>query len=160
MATIRVAAFAAAVGAAGGVVAVRRTDVPPFADLLPSAAATNAPYAAWVVLQADDCDSRLDALRALRRPALRHRVSLAIAVLGTEADRLVVAERVAERELGVPVVHAGRELPRAVRALGFRSTPVLVMLDAEHRVHWAAPLPVTLDALARWYAVLPTLVGA
>ncbi len=152
---------AASTGAAGGVTLARRTDVPALADLLPTdSAAGTTPYEAVVVLQAGDCDGRLDALSALRRPIARRRVHVIVAVVGDDAARDAVAQRFAEREFEVPVTVAGRDVPRAVRALGFRATPLLVVLDAERRVHWAAPLPATVEALGRWYAAIPAIVGA
>jgi hypothetical protein len=179
---VATAAAAGALGATGGTIAARRTDVPQLAELLAPAATLAAQHASpalhedavpaatptpradafegWIVLQAQDCDGRLDALQALRRPMARRRLTVAVAVIGSPADRDAVASRLAEREFDVPVTSASADVPRAVRALGFRATPLFVVLDAERRVHWAVPLPSTLEALGRWYAAVPAIVGA
>jgi hypothetical protein len=143
----------AAVGVALGAAAMRH--VPP-ADVTPAFTALDPAPRVWVILQPDDCDGRLEALTAIARATPP--VAWGVAVPGGEAARLRVRARIAAMGWRIPVVAAGDDLPAAVRLLGYHHSPVLVVLDAARRVHFASRLPATRPELERWYTLLPLVL--
>lgn len=151
---------AALVGLALGLALARHRTPSTLADAWPRAAhaATPAPHAV-VVAQPADCASRYTALARVVHAARRVGATITVLVPGDEAARLDVARRLAAFGTGVRVQSATRPALRAVRALGFDTTPVLVVLDANGRVHLAAPFPSTLEALRQWHTVVPAAFG-
>ncbi len=94
------------------------------------------PLTAVAVLQEADCEGTVDFLRAFRRDALR---GYRVVVLVPDRDPDAVERRLVDRVGPVVVEHAGRRTVRALRSLGYRRTPFLVVLDAEGRIRFSTP---------------------
>jgi hypothetical protein len=142
---------AATVGAALGAAAMRH--VPP------ASLARALPPRAIVVAQPADCEARFTALAVVVRAAQQAQVPLEVLVPGNAQHRLAVTRALAGFGAAVRVQPASPNALRAVRALGYSTTPLLVVLDAQRRLRLAAPLPTTLEALRQWHTLVPAALG-
>jgi hypothetical protein len=125
-------------------------------DAAPGAGAV--PHAV-VVAQPADCASRFAALARVLHSARTVGADVTVLVPGPDAARLEVAQRLEAFGPRVRIHTATPAALRAVRTLGFRTTPVLVVLDAQRRVHVAALFPSTLETLRQWHTLVPAAFG-
>ena len=114
------------------------------------------PLIAYLVVRAEDCESHLELLRQLERPAIARRTDRGGAVVIGAARAAAPAFALLAREL--PGVRARRatwgEL-RLLRRLGYRRTPVLLVLDASTgSVRFAAEAPRTPGERLRFLSAL------
>ena len=133
-----------------------RTAVSPGA---PTAAAL-APLRVYIVLQPGDCDGRLTVASAISAgPAVDLLDVRGLVVdAGEGLDSLRV--RLAREGVALRLAAAPRRLAERLRAIGHATTPLLVVVDAEDRVTYAAPLPRDDADRARLAALLPLLGAA
>lgn len=150
---------AAATGVALGHSAARHRPVPTFAAAVAAAVGADpaAAHGAWAVVQAHDCAGLVGALASASRAARAAGASLRVVVPGNVAHADSVRRLLSASGLPLPVASGGPELPRAVRALGFRTTPVLVSLGADGAVRFASAFPSDPEALVRWHALPPAV---
>ena len=117
-----------------------------------------AEYDAHLVLQRADCEGNVHVLRFLQRPAIHERVRLAALILvGSAADHAAVRARLGDAPLGAPLRRANDPTVRALRTIGYRSTPFLVIAERGGGVKMTLQLPSTPEELAAFARLLPHL---
>lgn len=100
------------------------------------------PLPAAVLLQLADCSGNLRVLHLLHRAAVRDRVALRVLwYVGPVADSSRIRERLPSWTRRVPLVPVTPPLLAELRQMGVRSSPWLVMLDAEDRLRLSAGAP-------------------
>lgn len=149
----------------------RRDAEPPLGALLARAARTAvspgapttaalAPLRGYVVLQPGDCDGRLAVATAIGAgPAvdlLDVRGLVVDAGQGLDTLRL----RLMRDGVALRLAAAPRRLAERLRAIGHATTPLVVIVDAEDRVTYVAPLPRDDAERTRLATLLPLLAAA
>jgi len=111
-------------------------------------------YDAFLVMQRADCEGNVHVLRFFARAPIRSRVRMAALLLvGSDADVDAVRQRLGHAPEGVPIHRADAATVRALRAVGYRSTPFLVIAEHGGDVKMTLQLPSTPEeqaAFARW----------
>lgn len=96
---------------------------------------------AVVVMQAEDCESLLGGLSALRGKSSSSLSLTGIAVTGRSSDSTIVRSALRETVDSLTPVHAiGARAERQLRGLGYTSTPLLLVFDQQQRLRYASPL--------------------
>lgn len=117
-------------------------------------------YDAHLVMQRADCEGNVYALRFLQRPGIRQRVRLAgLLLVGSDADYSAVRRRLGDAPQGAPLRHADDATVRALRTIGYRSTPFLVIAERGGGVKMTMQLPSTPEELAAFARLLPHLAS-
>ena len=117
-------------------------------------------YDAYLVMQRADCEGNVYALRFLQRPAIRQRVRFAgLLLVGSDADHAAVRSRLGDTPHGAPLRHADDATVRALRTIGYRSTPFLVIAERHGGVKMTLQLPRTPEELAAFARLLPHLAS-
>jgi hypothetical protein len=170
-----VALCALAVVACTVALLARRRDAAPLAEELGAArvAAAADPLAggrqpargaaldAYVVFQLTDCDGNLRVLDLLQRHGVRDRITLAgLAFVGSHAELERARSRLPLRARSVPIRRATRASIDLLAGIGHRSTPILVVLDAERRVRYVTGAPRSPRAYVGLARVLASLEAA
>lgn len=143
---------AVGVGLAGG----RHVEAPPLAAGLFAAGALG--RTAVVVLQPADCASRLEALAPLVTEAGRAGTRVVVRVPGGAASTESVRAQLVAMGWSLDVASASATGVRALRGLGHRASPVVIVFDEAGRVAHVRPLPVTPDDLVQWHRLVPLVV--
>jgi len=96
---------------------------------------------AVVVMQAEDCESLLGGLSALRGKSGVSSLSLAgVAVTGRSSDTTIVRTALRETADSLTPIHAiDARAQRQLRGLGYTSTPLLLVFD-QQQLRYASPL--------------------
>jgi len=132
-------------GAFGELAFARHHAARAIGDTLPMSA--TAPHSAFFVMRPEDCDGNLDVLDLFQRPAIRERVELrAIVVLGSDrlssdATRLLRARGIRSR-----VVRADDDLLRRLAESGWRSTPLIMVVDRNRTMRATMTAPSSIPA--------------
>lgn len=115
---------------------------------------------AAVFLQERDCTSNLAFLQLLARPEFSHRFTVVVYDVGgrRSINRMTAHLRGQDLPFRVAPAPPG-SLPR-LRRMGYRSTPVLVLVDQGSRVRLATAAPTTADEMQRLASALHVLTGA
>lgn len=117
-------------------------------------------FRAYVFFQPIDCSGNLEFMRVFARPKFRS----SIGVTGMLSPSIAEDERVdAKRRFrdltGSPaVLSSSREVAAALVALGYRTTPFVVVLDEHGQVRLAASVPVSFEAGQNFERQLAELV--
>jgi hypothetical protein len=108
-----------------------------------AAAPDSAPEAlrALVVFQVRDCETPRPWLRVFDEPGIRDHVVVSGVVVGRDAELGEAARRMEAVYRRIPMRLAGRPGARVLWHLGYRTTPYIVLLDAEGRVRFASAAP-------------------
>jgi hypothetical protein len=115
-------------------------------------------YDAHLVVRLDDCDGNVHALRFLRRSAVRERVHFAdVLLVGSESDLVAARRRLGDAPDGTPIRRADDRTTSALRALGFRATPFVVIADHSGALKMALQLPASVEEMAAFARLLPHL---
>jgi hypothetical protein len=123
--------------------------------------ARDAALDAYVVFQLADCDGNLRVLDLLRRRAMRGRVTLAgLAFVGSDAELERARSRLPLGARSVPIRRATRASVDLLAGIGHRSTPILIVLDAERRVRYITGAPRSPRAYVGLARVLASLEAA
>lgn len=153
--------LAVVIGAACGVLVgystARHRPVPTFAEAVGRPGLAG--HRAYAVILAQDCAGFLGALADAARAARAAGASFRVVVPGAAAASDSVFGVLRAAGLSEVVSPASRALPRAVRALGHRGTPLLVVLDASGGVRFASPFPQDPETLLRWHDILPAVLA-
>ncbi len=116
---------------------------------------------AYVVFQLADCQGNLRMLDLLRRRGLRDRVALAgLAFVGSDAELERARSRLPVGARSVPIRRATRASIDLLAGIGHRTTPILVVLDAERRVRYITGAPRSPRAYVGLARVLASLEAA
>lgn len=121
---------------------------------------TPRPFLAVLVAQLADCESAARSLAFLNRPELRARVRMGTLLLGDEREVARVSEVVRDQFGDVPVRVATRRNRQALRAIGVRATPHLVVLDRAGTVVFTASPPRDAPAADRLRLTLASVTAA
>lgn len=149
-----------AVGLAVGLAAARHRPVPTFASAVGvDDLAGGGARRAYAVVGAEDCAGLAVALSGAVGAARAAGAELRVVVPGNAGDADSVRRTLAASGLVPPVILGASSLPRAVRALGHRTTPLLVVLDGAGAVHLATPFPTDPEGLHRWHTLLPVALA-
>jgi hypothetical protein len=116
-------------------------------------------FLAVLVAQTADCESAAARLGVLNAPELRHRMRLGTLLLGGKEDVPRAAEVVRDRFGEVPVRLATRRNMQALRAIGVRATPHLVVLDRAGTVVFTSAPPADAAAAERLKRTLTLLTA-
>jgi len=115
-------------------------------------------YQAHLVVQPSDCDGNVHVLRFLRRAPIRARVTVAeVLLVGSHRDFAAVRRRVGDAPDGIPMRRADDRTVRALRTIGYRSTPFLVIAERGGGVKMTLQLPSTPEEVAAFARLLPHL---
>lgn len=112
------------------------------------------------VVQPADCAGRLASLDAVAHVARSTGAHFALAVLAPPPAEAPLAELSRARRWGAQVVSAPPSAARALRQLGVRHSPTVLVLDADRAIRWAEPLPETPAQLLRWRQLLPLVLAS
>lgn len=114
------------------------------------------PLIAYLVMRAEDCEGHLELLRQLERPGVARMTDRGGAVVIGTARAVAPAFALLARELpGVRAQRATRRQLLLLRRLGYRRTPVLLVLEASTgSVRFAAEAPRTPGERLRFLAAL------
>lgn len=115
-------------------------------------------WTALLVAQPADCEDASRWADALV-DASDARIGLAAVVIGRGRELERGAERLRQRFGPLPVRPASRRNLAALRALGIRSTPFVVVMDAEGRVRLTADAPRDSASAARFRHAMRGLLG-
>ncbi|MDX2184941.1 MAG: hypothetical protein SFW08_13270 [Gemmatimonadaceae bacterium] len=110
------------------------------------------------VVQAADCAGRLASLDAVAHSARTVGAHFTLAVLASALDTSRVAALTRDRGWNATVVSAPAGAARALRQLGIRASPALLVIDPDGAVRFAEPLPDTPTQLLRWRQLLPLVI--
>jgi hypothetical protein len=117
-------------------------------------------YDAHLVMQRADCEGNVYALRFLQRPGIRQRVRLAgLLLVGSATDYAAVRRRLGDAPQGAPLRRADDATVRALRTIGYRSTPFLVIAERGGGVKMTLQLPSSPEELAAFARLLPHLAS-
>lgn len=95
-----------------------------------------------VAFQLADCASTLAFLDILGHPSLAGRVRLSSLIfIGEAGDTAAAARALGDVAVGRPLIVASAPTRRALRRLGFRRTPFLLVEDTAGVVRMASPVP-------------------
>ena len=114
------------------------------------------PLIAYLVMRAEDCEGHLELLRQLERPGIARATDRGGAVVIGSPRAAAPALALLARELpGVRARRASWGQLRLLRRLGYRRTPVLLVLDAATgSVRFAAEAPRTPGERLRFLSAL------
>lgn len=115
---------------------------------------------AYIVLQPGDCDSRLAQASALGARSAAGKVDVRGLVVGAGRGLDSLRRRLSASDITLPLAAAPRNLADRLHAIGHATTPLLVVVDADDRLTYAAPLPRDDAERARLVALLPLLAAA
>jgi hypothetical protein len=106
------------------------------------------PFRAYVFFQPADCASNLEFLRILARPKFQSTVAVAGMLTGADDDRVKdhATRRFSDLTGRDVVLSPTRKVAAALAALGYRTTPFLVVLDVHGQVRFAASVPTSFEA--------------
>jgi hypothetical protein len=119
------------------------------------------PLIAYLVVRANDCESHFDLLRQLQRPSIARTTEMGGALLiGTRQSARHAVMRL-HRELPSVAARPASMLERRLLwRIGYRSTPILVVLDASSgSVRFAAPAPLTVAGRVQFTRALSAATG-
>lgn len=114
-------------------------------------------HTAAVFLQERDCTTNLALLQLLSRPELSTGLSVVVYDVSEQWSAGRVAARLSAMDLPFPVLPAPRGSISQLRRMGYHATPVLVLVDPDHRVRMAAAAPATLAEMQRLASALRVL---
>jgi len=123
--------------------------------------ATRPALDAYVVFQLADCSGNLRVLDLLRRRSVSRHVTIAGLVFAGSADELDRARpRLPLSARALPIRRTTRASTELLDRLGYRSTPIVVVLDARRRVRFITSAPSSALAYVRLARLLPNLDDA
>lgn len=115
--------------------------------VLPAPESTT-PFRAYIFFQPMDCSGNLEFLRVFARPKFRSSIAVTgMLSPGTAADQKAEAiRRFGDLTGSRAVLSSSREVAAALVALGYRTTPFVVVLDGQGHVRLATPVPQSFEA--------------
>lgn len=117
-------------------------------EVLPVSASSSSPLHAYVFFQPADCSANLEFLRVLARPRFRSTVAVTGMISrSTGAGEKAISARRFRDLTGRGVVRSSsQKVDAAMVALGYRTTPFIVVLDLHGQVRFAAQVPTSYEA--------------
>lgn len=106
------------------------------------------PYHAYVFFQPADCATNLEFLRIFARPRFRSTVSVTGMLSGSTSTEATVnaTHRFTDLTGRGSVLSPSRKTAGALVALGYRTTPFVIILDPSGRVRLASAVPTSFEA--------------
>ena len=126
-------------------------------DAAPLLNGSPAGHLAAVFLQERDCSTNLALLHLLARPEFSDGLSVVVYDVGERRSAGRVAARLSAQNLSFPVLPAPRGSLARLRRMGYRRTPVLVLLAPDDRVRLAAAAPASRAEMQRLASALQVL---
>lgn len=122
---------------------------------------STAGYTAAVFLQERDCTTNLALLQLLARPEFSEALSVVVYDIAGRRSASRTTARLHARELPFQALPAPRGAVSRLRRMGYRATPVLVLLGPDDdRVRIASPAPATLAEMQRLASALRALTAS
>lgn len=120
---------------------------------------SSVPLRAIVVLHARDCPVSIDLLRLVQRPEFERAWQVEVLVVGTHAEVASSRRELRDRGIHGPVLRAHARAAPALRSLGHRATPVLVLVDGADAIRFSAAPPTAAGGYPRMLATLRALAS-